>query len=447
MLRELAHVLGSIIKAYKWLLDLHDVEVKSGSFLIVRGPAKFSVLDGLVEVFGAPVGSGNSFIAIADRYYPVEAITNSIIEISGSESSLCKTMDSPVIPLDWKNAVNRILRFKNSVIIVLGDVDSGKSGFTLYLANRFCISGVKAAIVDSDVGQSDVGPPTTIGLSIIDKPSTSYFNLPLTDAYFVGNNTPVGSLLPMVVGTMRMVNKGFEYGANAVIVNTTGMVYGGVAQVLKYFKIEAVKPSFIVALQRNGEIEHLLKPFEGIIEILRLKTPQHIPRKSRSERVDYRGFKLGQYLIGARTVTFKISSITLLNTSIGYGDEDMELRSIVEEIIGVKPLSVKTYGKTIVILIKSILKHERLEKLYSYLKEKYDEIKIVPIQRIRGLVLGLHDLNNRFLSLGILEDIGIEDIKIKSPVKSPLEVKYVKFGSIVVNEQGEEIARIKPGLI
>jgi polynucleotide 5'-hydroxyl-kinase GRC3/NOL9 len=423
------------------------VEVKRGSFLIVKGPAKFSVLDGLVEVFGAPVRSGNSFIAVADRYYPIEVITNSVIEVSGGEGSICKTVDSPVIPLDWKNAVNRILNSKNPVVIVLGDVDSGKSGFTLYLANRFCISGIKVAIVDSDVGQSDIGPPTTIGLSVVDKPSTSYANLPLTDAYFVGDNTPIGHLLPMVVGTMRMVSRGFEYGANAVIVNTTGMVYGGVAQALKYFKIEAVKPNFIVALQRNSEIEHLIKPFEGISEVLRLKTPQHIPRKSRSERVNYRGFKLGQYLIGARTVTFKIDNITLLNTSIGYGNEDMELRNVVEEIIDVKPLSVKTYGKTVVILTRSILRREKLEKLYSYLREKYDEIKIIPIQRIKGLVLGLHDLNNRFLSLGILEDISDEDIKIKSSVKSPLEVKYVKFGSIVVNEQGEEIARIKPGLI
>ncbi|MEM2511032.1 MAG: Clp1/GlmU family protein [Candidatus Methanomethylicia archaeon] len=429
------------------MLNLQDVEVKRGSSLIVKGPARFSVLDGLVEVFGAPVSSGESFIAIADRYYPVEVIDNSIIEVSGGENSLCETVSVPLIPQDWKNAVDKILRFKNPVIIVLGDVDSGKSGFTLYLANRFCLSGIRVAIVDSDIGQSDIGPPTTIGLSVIDKPSTSYAGLPLTDAYFVGDNTPVGHLLPMVVGTMRMVDRGFKYGANAVIVNTTGMVYGGVAQALKYFKIEALNPNFIVALQRNSEIEHLLKPFEGVIEILRLKTPQHIPRKSRSERTDYREFKLGQYFIGARTVTLKLSNIILLNTSIGYGNENTEIRNIIEKIISIKPLSVKTYGKTIVMLIKSFLRPDMHEKLYSYLKEKYDELKIVSLQKIRGLVLGLYDLSNRFLSLGILEDISSEDIKVKSPVKSPLEVKYVRFGSIIVNEHGDEIARIKPGLI
>lgn len=423
------------------------MDVKKGSFLIVRGPMRLSVLNGLVEVFGAPVKPGESFIAIAGRYYPVEAIDDSIVKVDGGADSLCEIVDEPLIPWSWKDAANRILHSKSPVTMVLGDVDSGKSGFTLYLANRLCLNGVKVAVVDSDIGQSDIGPPTTIGLSVIDKPSTSYINLPLTDAYFVGDNTPVGHLLPMVVGTVRMVHRGFEYGARAVIVNTTGMVYGGVAQALKYFKIEAVKPNFIVALQRSGEIEHLLKPFEGIIEILRLNPPSRIVRKSRSERADYRGFKLGQYLIDARTITLKLNSITLLNTSIGYGDDDVELKNVIEEITDVKPLCVKTYGKTAVILVKSFLRHDKLEKLNSYLRERYSEFKVIPIQRIKGLVLGLHDLNHRFLSLGILEDIDCEEIKIKTQVRSPLKVKYVKFGSVIVNEQGDEIAKVKPGLV
>jgi len=227
---------------------LKTLELTAGSHMLVKGLARIRPLRGVVEVFGAPVKAGANVVVPRGRQVPLTAAEDSQIEVYGGEGADVREIDYDPIPEDWRRAAEEASGSK--VVMVLGDVDVGKSGFTLYLANMLIRKGLRAAIVDPDIGQSDVGPPCTIGMALLDEPRPTYWDLPLTDAYFVGDKTPTGHLLPMVVGTKRLVDKAVSMGAAAVIINTTGMVYGGVAYALKRYKVEAIRPDVIVAIQR-----------------------------------------------------------------------------------------------------------------------------------------------------------------------------------------------------
>ncbi|GAG69828.1 unnamed protein product, partial [marine sediment metagenome] len=60
-----------------------------------------------------------------------------------------------------------ILSNKKGIIFLLGQTDTGKTTFAKELIKRYLEKNKKVAFIDSDVGQSTIGPPTTIGLKLI----------------------------------------------------------------------------------------------------------------------------------------------------------------------------------------------------------------------------------------------------------------------------------------
>jgi polynucleotide 5'-kinase involved in rRNA processing len=80
--------------------------------------------------------------------------------------------------------------------------------------------------------------------------------------YFVGATSPQGQLLPLVVGTGRLLARALDDGADLIVVDTSGLVSGVYGQLLKYHKIELLEPDFVIGLQRGEELAPLL----GIIQ-------------------------------------------------------------------------------------------------------------------------------------------------------------------------------------
>ena len=96
---------------------------------------------------------------------------------------------------------------RGGVVFLVGGIDTGKTTFGLELLRRAAAAGLPAALVDADVGQSTVGPPTTIGLKLgLDGAEVTRTSVRVADALaFVGSITPPGYLLPLVCGTAKMV--------------------------------------------------------------------------------------------------------------------------------------------------------------------------------------------------------------------------------------------------
>jgi polynucleotide 5'-kinase involved in rRNA processing len=149
------------------------------------------------------------------------------------------------------------------VAVLVGGMDSGKSTVSRTIAAAGVGAGKTVAYLDADLGQKCVGPPTAVGLRLLRNGSdleTEALSQP--DAlYFVGATSPQGQLLPLVVGTHRMLTRAWEEGADLVVVDTSGLVSGVYGQLLKYHKIELLQPDVVIGLQRGEELD----PLFGIV--------------------------------------------------------------------------------------------------------------------------------------------------------------------------------------
>jgi polynucleotide 5'-kinase involved in rRNA processing len=83
-----------------------------------------------------------------------------------------------------------------------------------------------------------------------------------------------------------MMDKAISYGAELILVDTTGFVSGEAGKELKRRKIDLLSPRFILALQKSGEIEHILELYSenALYKILRLPLSEQIRPMSMEER-------------------------------------------------------------------------------------------------------------------------------------------------------------------
>lgn len=158
-----------------------------------------------------------------------------------------------------EDAYERLLAGAGTVFL-LGSVGTGKTTFAIELLRRATQAGIPAAFVDADIDHSTVGPPTTVGLKMVTgmeeiTPAT----LREADVLgFVGSLTPRSHLLPLVTATAKLVVKAREIGARLVVIDTTGLVSGIYGQTLKFHKLDATSPDFVLAFERGGELEPLI---------------------------------------------------------------------------------------------------------------------------------------------------------------------------------------------
>lgn len=166
--------------------------------------------------------------------------------------------------MDGYDVVVERLASTAQVVMLIGGMDTGKTTLGRTIARAALEEGRSVAYLDTDVGQKAVGPPAAVTLRMLGDPEdlTPEAMDRMDGLYFVGATSPQGQLLPLVVGAGRLLARALDSGADLVVVDTSGMVSGIYGQILKYHKIELLRPDVVVGLQRGEELEPLL----GIIQ-------------------------------------------------------------------------------------------------------------------------------------------------------------------------------------
>lgn len=213
------------------------------------------------------------------------------------------------------------LACESHVTLVMGATDTGKTTTTTILANHLFRQGYSVGIIDTDVGQSDIGPPTTIGLGLVKTPLDKLSEAELQQLYFVGSTSPKGNLLPMVIGARKLLDAANTLGVGKILLNTTGLIDGQLGRVLKEHKIAAVNPDLILCLQRQQECEHILKVYASFErpKIIRLAPDPRCRRKNSEERRQYRETLLSRYFSTAHDWECSLETIGVFGTSLLSG--------------------------------------------------------------------------------------------------------------------------------
>ncbi len=215
---------------------------------------------------------------------------------------------------DWAcDAAGRLVAghvVDEGVCLLLGAADTGKTSLVLALANALSVQK-PVGIVDADIGQSHIGPPTTVGCAIASAPVDDLSGLAPLAIAFVGDVTPVGHLLQFT-GALWQCLVCLEPTVDTILIDTPGLVSGGAASALWWTVHRMVRPDVILAVQRGNELDCILTglcTFDTRIE--RIQTPPDIPVKSPERRRKYRTDLFGKYFQNATRCTIDLSEVAL----------------------------------------------------------------------------------------------------------------------------------------
>ncbi|MEM4699777.1 MAG: Clp1/GlmU family protein [Candidatus Nezhaarchaeales archaeon] len=417
-----------------------SLEAKAGDFYVLEGPLKARVLRGEAEVCGARLGEGEELVVVAGRATVLEALTDLRLEVRAGAGSRVERSPS-TIPGEWRSLAEE-LRGARGAVMVVGSVDVGKTFLSTYLANRLLQDGLRVAVVDSDVGQSSIGPPATIGAARLTKAHPCLLDVPMELGYFVGSTTPVGHLLPMVVGVKRLVDKMSPL-ADVVLIDTTGMVHGGVARALKIHKADVVRPKSILLLERGRELRPLARQLEAMgLEVRALPASPWVRPRDREERRMLRelAFQIHFKRRGVVESSIELAKAPIIGSFLSTGRrlsaEEAEAR------LGLRPLYCEEHPEGLSVVVedpRDLAKLREAPGVVRALRRGFEE----------GLLLGLLDGEGLLLEVGVLRRLDLERglARVATPLRDLSKVRALKLGSVRLGSSFEEVERLPPGAL
>lgn len=347
------------------------------------------------------------------------------------------------IPSEWKAAAEEIAGRKGPVMVI-GAPDSGKTTFLRYLARHLCSCSMHVAWIEGDPGQPFIGPPAVLSLAFFSAQGDILKNRPPLAMSFVGNTSPVGHLLDMLSGLRRLMDRADLYNPDFILINTCGLVAGGAARELKFHEIEILGPRYVIALQRDKEVEHLLSPHafrEGLL-IHRLPVPAGVRVTSREARLAMREQRFKEYFRKAGFQEVAISDVGVHGPGLKTGDRlgFRDINRLSKIIQGVVVHAEHAADRLFLIIDGDYAE----EELYTA-RQDYNvrEVVVLKTSELDHLLIGLGNDQNLCLGLGIIRgfDIREQTIKVITPLKDIAPVRTVTFGSLRVSPAGTEIGR------
>ncbi len=212
------------------------------------------------------------------------------------------------IPDTW-HQLGRELKKKTEPgrLLIIGDVDTGKTTLAHYLV-QVLRHQFPTALLDADLGQSQIGPPATVGLlSVAQKNKKS--RKPVLK--FVGNTSPKGCFLQMLVAVKNLTERATAQGIVKTVIDSCGMVHGQAPREFKYNLISILRPLTLIALEKEShELDTLLLPFktDPTVTCHRLLiSREQFAVKSSRERQSFRQEKFRQYFQSAKNQKISIA--------------------------------------------------------------------------------------------------------------------------------------------
>lgn len=324
------------------------------------------------------------------------------------------------VPVHWRKAIDKVNQAKISLVI--GETDSGKSTLVSFLHNK-----LGGSIIDSDIGQGDIGPPTTIALSTDGEE--------MLDGYFVGSITPSRHFCEMLIGTKRMV----ERASTPIFIDTTGMVHGSAARALKTGKIEFIEPDLLILLG-DGELDYYYTYKRVGIDVIGLPKSKNAKKRSRAERRKARKKAFQEYFADSEQRRIDLERLGLERTIVGSGENISEE---ISELVDVKVYRAERLGDTILL----ISDRSRIRPTtYKNVKRRMgvEKFNILKASDFENLLVGLVGRKNDFLGIGIMEDLDFDSFQatIFLPRNTVKRVASIQLGSIRVDRYGEELGLI-----
>jgi len=412
---------------------------------IISGPNKIKVVSGEVEAIGKKFQEQEKVFIPEGKRIPLEVGTDAIIEID--DQNLVEKIQARTIPEDWDKVVDYLISKKINSVIIFGEVDTGKTFFSTYIVNKLLTKNLVPSVLDCDTGQSDIGPPSTLGLAVFKKPVLFMTEVEPEKLYFVGSHSPSEHFLYYLCGFVKLVKYGME-NSDIVIIDTPGWVLGDGGRMLRSSEIELLRSlgtNFVVILlQRKNEVEHLVLTLPED-KVIKLTVSKKASSTSPEERKKLREFVYKKYFFQLEKIVLNFNNVKTDRVYFLTGQKLRIEKNISSNILWMEKLPG---FEGLYIVSKKLLsqkENELIKKIYDVRK-----IKNVVKNDFNGVIVSLLDQTYEVVCLGIIEEVDFVNEKIYIFVPKGNKnkvVKIIQFGSLKLTLDIKEAGFVEPGLL
>jgi len=299
------------------------ITLQKNNLIRIFGPALINVAEGKICILGKIYGKGDKAIIHRMRSYALLALEDSVLEVNLGSGGVLQEPEPNEEPLpEWLDFAEKIINEQLRKIIVLGPIDSGKSSVAVLLANMALNKGIKpVAIIDSDVGQADIGPPAFISVAKIENTIIWMRELKPAIMKFIGDIRPQYYVDKIINNVLDLLNRSFEkLKCKLVIIDTDGWIQDMYAIEYKFKLIERISPDAIIVLGK--EYYNIFKRFEKLgIKVYELKTPLVVKTRSRDERRKLRSEQYKKFLEESPVRRYELDNVVVLGNPLFEGEE------------------------------------------------------------------------------------------------------------------------------
>lgn len=416
--------------------------VEKGKTLLVDGPASVLLTSGKVEVFGSTIGTAGKVVIRESKRLPFVVEEKATFDISLGEGAVAEEAEGNTIPPSWVKAFEELsnVQAKPVTAMVLGGVDSGKTSFCTYLINNILHEKRKVAVLDGDMGQSDIGPPSTVSYTLVSKPITDLFNLYAKNAFFVGETSPSRATGKVIEGLATLKKEILALNPEFVVVNTDGWIEGECAVNYKAQLVKELNPDIIFFIQQKEELAPLVGALQAFREIA-VESPVSIRQRDMERRRSLRELGYIKYMRDAKVQSLSLSWLKIEgNELFDICKTRMSMRqtSTLYGLLGMKPLHVSEIGDRVCIVIgkRRWINSDNIKKVEEATKKK---VMVTRKGEEEGLLAAMYDVDRKFLGIGVLQEIDYsrKTLKLSTPVTA--EVSVLALGKVKLDKNMKEI--------
>jgi len=341
-------------------------ELSSKNTVIVRGPASIILLTGRATILGGPFAPRHRKIVATQKQLPIETESRAELEITLGESAEIFEIRGSTIPSSWRLAALTLEQMQEGKVVILGPPDVGKSTLCVYLVNKLLQGGHSLCVIDADIGQTDMGAPTTITCAAPTQPITSLQEMLPDKRLFIGDISPSGVEQKLINGIERLSAKSEKL---LTIINTDGWVADLNAIPYKINLLTGVTPNLVLGVAYSNELEPILGGVR--FHSMRIDAAKDALKRS---SVDRRSVRIGAYrrfLEGAITRRVSLEKVQLCFPSRFPPVGKLDQRALSNLIVGI--LDDEDYLAEIGILI-GIEREEAI--IYSRRTEAFHKIEV-----------------------------------------------------------------------
>jgi len=396
------------------------------------------VLSGEAKILGAPLEIGERFVIREGKRIPFEVIEKSTFDLVLGENTSLEETDGSTIPSSWENVSKELIYGgKLLTVMIVGDVDSGKTSFCTYLANKALEKKLKVAIIDADLGQSDVGPPATIGFARILTSVRDLFEVEAESAYFIGLTSPSGVTENVIEKLSSLKKIALKYDLNLLIVNTDGWVEGEEASAYKIKLVEKIAPDIVIGIQRENELSPILTALKER-KVLSVDSPSVIRARDREKRKILRELSYKKYLKDAKIQSFPLNWINVEGTFFKMKNHPAESLRKISAMLETYPVYFEETPTSVFLVLKrgQWIDEDVIRKIETTYGKR---AKLIREGDEEGLLASFQDADGRFLGIGVIRSIDYRRLVMKVFTPVYKNVATILVGQIKLDEKGREI--------